>query len=339
MYLVEKKLSEILFALGLCACLSACGGGGSISGDPVKRNPLLQDANATAQEAPDTTTVEIQVAEASPAAAAVTTQPAPQIDAGVPEPEPEPLPEPVPEPVPEPERTYSPADITDLILVTGQSNALGLQTAFDATLDNPHKRVFAFTNEGWKPADLHQVWDRGWYPRGNPGETPSNNFVFHMAKEVTRRHDHRVVGFILASAPGESIAHWDQHGDFFKHIDSKVLDAINQIPHKSRLDGILWHQGESDEGDHQYHVKLNGLINSFRQQNWFSAEQPFICGETAVFEVVNAQLMALNSDGDSATGCVNSDNLSTHTDGYHFDAAGLRELGRRYATKYLTMIR
>lgn len=160
-----------------------------------------------------------------------------------------------------------------------------------------------------------------------------------MAKEVTRRHDHRVVGFILATAPGEGIEHWNQGGAFFNHIDAKVIDAINQIPHKSELDGILWHQGESDEGDLNYHTRLDTLISTFRQQSWFSSERPFICAETAEFEVVNRQLMALNTNGDRWTACVESDGLSTHADGYHFDAEGLRELGKRYAAKYLTMIR
>jgi hypothetical protein len=321
MHLVEKRFSTVLLAL----LLSACGGGSSISGDPVV---------AVAMQ-PEPAAIAIDALALESADDANTTDPltAPAVPETVLQPDPE------PEPEPEPERVYTAADITDLILVTGQSNALGLQTAFDSTLDQPHKRVFAFTDSGWQAADLHQVWDRGWYPRGNPGETPSNNFAFHMAKEIVRRHDHRVVGFILATAPGESISHWDQNGDFYNLIDSKVLDAINQIPHKSRLDGILWHQGESDEGDNQYHVKLDNLIAGFRQQNWFTSQQPFICGETAVFEVVNQQLMALNNNGDQWTGCVSSDNLSTHTDGYHFDAAGLRELGKRYATKYLAMIR
>ena len=106
----------------------------------------------------------------------------------------------------------TPADITDLILVTGQSNALGAQSAFDATLDSPHEQVFAFTDQGWQKADLHQVWDLGNFPRGNPGEEPNNNLSLHMAKEIARRHGDRVVGFVLVTAPGQSITHWSPAG-------------------------------------------------------------------------------------------------------------------------------
>jgi len=238
----------------------------------------------------------------------------------------------------EQDRQITPADITDLILVTGQSNALGAESAFDAGLDFPHKQVFAFTDQGWQQADLHQVWDLGHFPRGNPGEEPNNNLALHMAKEVARQRGDRVVGFVLATAPGQSITHWSPAGEFFQQIDNKVLQAINQLPQKSQLDGILWHQGESDEGDPDYHLKLDSLIENFRVQNWFSSDRPFICGETAVFEVVNRQLKALNNNGDQWSGCVGSENLQTHLDGFHFNAEGLRELGRRYALKYLEIL-
>jgi len=231
-----------------------------------------------------------------------------------------------------------PADITDLILVTGQSNALGAESAFDAVLDRPHEQVFAFTDQGWQQADLHQIWDLGHFPRGNPGEEPNNNLALHMAKEVARQRGNRVVGFVLVTAPGQSISHWSPAGSFFEQIDGKVLEAINQLPHKSQLDGILWHQGETDEGDPDYHLKLDSLIENFRLKNWFSSDRPFICGETAVFEVVNRQLSALNDNGDRWSGCVGSENLQTHLDGFHFNAEGLRELGRRYAVKYLQML-
>lgn len=234
-------------------------------------------------------------------------------------------------------REYTVADITDLILVTGQSNALGADTAYDANADSPHQRVFAFTENGWARADLHQVWDLGWFPRGNPGADPSNNFAFHAAKELAYRSPERVVGFVLASAPGEGIDYWDSGESFFAEINQKVLAALNEVPHKSGFDGIMWHQGESDEGDHDYNRKLDQLISDFRQQNWFAADRAFICGETAQFEVVNRQLMALNDNGDRWTGCVDGGGLQTREDGFHFSAEGLRELGRRYSIKYLSM--
>ena len=345
----------------LTSLLLACGGGAVTGEAPV----TTEDTTTVLQDEPPELASAQVPAETVTITNAATDEPAPTANANQ---APAPLTEPVPEPAPERETTvntgqasaaqigeqesssnsvpevsnenrqYSAADITDLILVTGQSNALGSLSAFDPVLDAPHERAFAFTDQGWQQADLHQVWDLGQFPRGNPGEEPNNNLSLHMAKEITRQRGDRVVGFILATAPGQGIDHWNTDDGFFWQIDEKVLQAINQTPHKSQLDGILWPQGENDEGDQNYHVKLDSLIANFRQQSWFSSDRPFICGETAVFEVVNRQLSALNNNGDRWSGCVGSENLQTHLDGFHFNAEGLRELGKRYAIKYLQLL-
>jgi hypothetical protein len=233
-----------------------------------------------------------------------------------------------------------PADITDLVLLTGQSNALGANTAYDTILDAPNDRVFAFTSQGWRVADLHQIWDRGWHPRNHPATDPSNNLLLHFGKRLVALDRSRVVGFILASEPGAAISHWDYGGDFYRELEARVLDAINQLPQKSALDGLLWHQGETDANDTPYYSqKLTALIAGFRSENWFSAGKPFICGEIAARGGVNNRLKRLNSDGDPYTGCVSAAGLSTRADGSHFDAEGLRELGVRYADRFYDMTR
>ena len=77
------------------------------------------------------------------------------------------------------------ADVTEVIVVTGQSNALGSQTAFDEVLDAPHERVFAYTDDGWQIADLHLVWDDNEHPGNkslnNSFRRPYNNLAFQFA--------------------------------------------------------------------------------------------------------------------------------------------------------------
>jgi len=229
------------------------------------------------------------------------------------------------------------AAITDVVLVTGQSNALGADTSYDASIDVPHPRAFAFTEEGWRVADLNQVWDLGWHPRNFPDTDPSNNFGFHFARKVAERRPERVVGFILVTAPGEGISSWDYESGLYVKIRNRVVIALNELPSKSTIDGILWHQGETDWADTDYYTsKLNDVIRNFRGESWFGDGRPFICGET-VEAPVNNRLMALNTDGDSWTGCVTSDGLPTFLDGLHFSAEGLRIIGTRYATQYLQM--
>ncbi|OED38677.1 hypothetical protein AB833_18475 [Chromatiales bacterium (ex Bugula neritina AB1)] len=354
LYFAIRRWSILLLPLML---LAACGGGSTISQSisTADANPPIPQLDAS------TTTAASAPAQQAQAPADVMPQPAPVPEPppkpeSPPTPEPTPAPEPTPvsapepaveaEPTPEPapvvtlaiNRNYTVADITDLILVTGQSNALGANTDYDATLDSPDNQVFAFTDGGWRVADLHQVWDLNWFPRGHPTEEPSNNFALHFGKQLVRQAPDRVVGFILVTAPGTGIEHWDQGGEFYTDLQNKVVSAINQTPHKSGVDGILWHQGENNAGDTAYSGKLDALIANFRSENWFASNRPFICGETAVFEVVNRQLLALNSNGDQWSGCVRSNSLLAQSDGFHFSAAGLRELGRRYAEKYSEML-
>jgi hypothetical protein len=242
----------------------------------------------------------------------------------------------------QPEPTVSnptPADITDLVVITGQSNALGADTAFDPAQDSPDARTFAYTDNGWQVADLHQIWDQGWFPRGDPVTGPSNNLSLHFGKQVTLRDPRRVVGFVLVTAPGQPISHWQPNGEFFNIIRSKVSRAISELPSKSRVDGMLWHQGESDGEDNPaYGAALYELISAFRSESWFGYNRPFICAETATLPV-NQQLNRLNTDNDPHTACVAAEGLETRGDDAHFTAAALRTIGQRYADKYVEMTR
>lgn len=270
-------------------------------------------------------------------------QPFPTTPAAQPTPRPAEQPMPVsPEPpatpaTANPTNTFdkNPADITDLILITGQSNALGAGTSYDQSLDRPSSNVFAFTNNGWQVADLKQVWDLNWHPRNHPETDPSNNFAIHFGKSAAARDDSRVIGFILASKPGAKISEWDYQGDFYNTLQAKALDAINQLPHKNSIDGILWHQGESDGVDKQYYTdSLYSLIYNLRNEAWVNSRAPFICGETKI-RSVNNRLNGLNRDSDPNTACVPAEDLSTLGDDRHFDAPALRTLGARYADAYL----
>lgn len=109
------------------------------------------------------------------------------------------------------------------------------------------------------------------------------------------------------------------------------------------IKGILLHQGESNTGDatwpEQVKVVYNNLIKDL---NLDPKKVPLLAGETVNAEQngkcasMNAIIATLpqtiqNSYVISSKGCsVASDNL-------HFDAAGYKELGERYATKMLEL--
>ena len=249
------------------------------------------------------------------------------------------------------EAAFDVSSITDVVLITGQSNTLGSETTFDPVLDQPVDNFYAYTDNGWAPASLRQVWDLGSHPAKGLGDDPHNNFGFHFGKTIAAQRSDRVVGIILLSAPGEGISHWDADGFFFNKIRNKAILALNDLPHKIAVDGILWHQGETDwskDGSNDpdledfppndyYSGKLWHLINNFRMESWFDADRPFICGETAR-SPINSRLNALNRDSDNLTACVPGEGLSTYDEErVHFDAAGLRQLGANYAEVYLQM--
>jgi len=233
--------------------------------------------------------------------------------------------------------------ITDVILVTGQSNALGSETIgydpFDASLDSPVRRVYAYTSNGWGIAGLRQIWDRGWYPRSDIDSDPANNFAFHFGKSLVKKDANAVVGIIMVTLPGAAIRYWDRDTDLWNQIDSKVNAAIDALPGSAKVTGILWHQGETDfYSTDSYSNRLSSLIGDFRAQSWFAADGVFICGET-LNSPLNDRLIALNTDGDARTGCVVGHDLGSIGDDVHFNAPSLRTLGDRYADEYQALRR
>lgn len=261
--------------------------------------------------------------------------------------------------------TYSLADINHVVVVTGQSNVEAADTSYDPSLDQPDPRVFAFTDDGWRVADLHQVWDENAHPGNHsltdPTRSPNNNFAFHYGKSLAQIDPDAVVGFIILAAPGKGIANWDFESAFYWKMRNKINNALAALPNKNTVDVVLWHQGESDaqyEGTsdpdatgftdestieyiNYYSIKLNSVIANFRSETWGKRDLPFICGETRVSFRVNRRLLELNEDDDPNTYCVQATDLPfllSDPSGAHFSAAGLRELGRRYMRAYLDML-
>jgi len=253
-----------------------------------------------------------------------------------------------------------PSDITDIIILTGQSNAAAVQTDSDATLDAGHERLFAFNENGqWLPADLDQYWDTNLpsnFASAAEGRKPFNNLAFQIGKSLTEKTD-RVVGIILITAPGEGISHWDYNSAFYTQIRSKVTLALSELPQKNSVDAMIWMQGETDwlaEGTadpgatgfastdsdfyrNYYPTKLNQLVGNLRSEWWYGASAQFICGETKR-TALNHHLMALNNDGDNRTACAQASDLPTRVSdpfNNHYSAGGLRTLGGRVADLYL----
>ncbi len=360
MYSLVWRSRRLLVVIAAAVVVACDGQSVVVTSVPDEVKEVIQTGDRIDETGEETTSAPEPLAPAPEPPAPAPEPPAPEPEPPAPAPEP-PAPEPEP-PAPEPEPpapapdnppvASGPGSITDLVLITGQSNALGSRTAFDTLLDSPVDRFYAYTDTGWEKASLKQVWDLDWHPRTSPDTDPHNNFGFHFGKQLAQLDSHRVIGIVLITAPGEGISHWAADGAFFNQIRQKALSAINALPHKNGFDGILWHQGETDwtdvgtsdpdskaqaNEDNYYSDSLYRLISNFRSESWFSGGKPFICGETAQ-SPVNSHLTNLNRDDDVWTGCVAAEGFATYDSaGVHFTAESLRELGRGYAELYFQM--
>ena len=233
---------------------------------------------------------------------------------------------------PDVESPFGVEDITDVVLVAGQSNALADGTVPDEVLDAPHKRVFVWTyDEGWKVASLKtQIW----FKRGSPknGGMGQLSPGFRIAKSIAQKDPKRVVGLIPTGVAGMSIKFWDESGEEFPHILKKVGRALSNLPKKDSVDLIWWMQGEADDPNAiDYRSKLKSLIERFRKSGWFSGGY-FVANET-VSSKVNPIIRSLNSDNDPLT-CFSEGEGFQATDKVHFDEPAIRRIGDLVAEKY-----
>ena len=110
------------------------------------------------------------------------------------------------------------------------------------------------------------------------------------------------------------------------------------------IKGILVHQGESNTGDKAWPEKVKTVYESLLKDLGLKAKDvPLLAGEVVhadqggVCASMNNIIRTLpqmipTADVVSSAGC------TCATDSLHFDAAGYRELGRRYAEKMLFLL-
>jgi hypothetical protein len=110
------------------------------------------------------------------------------------------------------------------------------------------------------------------------------------------------------------------------------------------IKGILLHQGESNTGDNQWPSKVKGIYDDLMNDLVLNPDSvPLLAGEVvnadqggacASMNAIIAKLPQTipNSYVISSSGCTDT------TDNLHFNPAGYRELGKRYATKMLSLL-
>lgn len=202
-----------------------------------------------------------------------------------------------------------------------------------------------------------------WYPAVPPlcretgGLGPADYFGRTLAANLP---EHIRVGVINVAIPGckielfgkdtfqayaETAPQW--MANFIAEYDGNpyqyLVDMAKVAQKSGVIKGILLHQGESNTNDREWPEKVKGVYdNLIKDLNLKSDDVPLLAGET------------VNADQQGVCGSMNriiaelpitlpnsyvisSAGVTCKPDRLHFDSAGNRELGRRYAEKMLAL--
>jgi len=158
----------------------------------------------------------------------------------------------------------------------------------------------------------------------------------------------RIEGFMqseiadyLTTAPG-----WMQ--GILKAYDNNPYQRLLMLAKKAQEDGvikgILMHQGESNTGDPEWADKVKKVYEQLLADLNLNADDvPLLVGEVVQANgkgqciAANKQINDLPNTIPTAH-VISSDSLTNLPDNLHFDAAGYRELGRRYAEAMLNLL-
>lgn len=264
-----------------------------------------------------------------------------------------------------------PKDKLHIYLLIGQSNMQGNGRPYDSVLDSPDARVLQFGSRD----GMESVWVQAKHPlTALSGSPTAIGMGLEFAKTMLASNaDPDTVICLINHAIGSSAIQWWSPG-VIDNKQTNSLTGLNYFLYDEAVQratnagqfgvikGVLWHQGEynSNTGNSNpsaepelYASRLSALVDNLRR-DLQSPGLPFVCGKFVpnwtngvgtVFTVstlvqrglVEAALQDLPNQKFN-TACVENSGLTGHEDEViHFNAASQRELGRRYAQKFLTI--
>jgi lysophospholipase L1-like esterase len=247
-----------------------------------------------------------------------------------------------------------------LFLCFGQSNmeSGGQMEEMDRTVDRRFQVMADFDNpnRGWKKGN--------WYDAVPPLAARGRGICladYFGRTMVANLPENIRVGVIKVSVPGCKIELFekDTYQTYVDTAPSWMKNLVNQYdgnPYQYLVDlakvaqqdgvikGILLHQGESNPNDQEWPNKVKGIYdNLIKELNLKAEDVAFLAGETvnadqggacAGFNKIMAELpkTLANSYVISSAGC------TCNPDHMHFNSAGSREFGKRYAEKMLSIL-
>jgi hypothetical protein len=235
----------------------------------------------------------------------------------------------------------SPRPAADLVVVAGQSNALGYGLSGG---DLP---------PGVAPDPQVRIWDGARFAVMAPGRnTGSPNYPASWGPETgfarawRAAHPDRTLYVVkyargstpLAASPGRDWAPASR--ELFEETAGAVTAARAALEHQGlepRVAAVLWMQGEADAVDPAkaaaYRANLTDLLVAIRRR-WAEPDTPVVVGLIPHFGARAAQVRAAQAEVDAAdprTVTVDALGLPMQPDGLHIAAAGQLRLGEAMA--------
>ena len=246
--------------------------------------------------------------------------------------------------------------IDHIVLLTGQSNAMGCGGRFDSyeKMDSTHADIYGFDayTSKWVEFDL----------RNRVGGKAQHDqcLAFHYAKRYIADNPGSSVGIIVSGEAGQSISRWvlpqnglqysvnkQDTGDHYALSVAMVTNALSDVKN-NKIHAVLWHQGESDydESNTYYINRLHAVIKQYRSEDFSTNNLPFITGELIhnddlwAFNKQNVALISLNEGTFVNVVCVRTRFLCGNyiaEDIIHFSSSGHRQLGSLYYDAYTSI--
>lgn len=234
-----------------------------------------------------------------------------------------------------PKKNPSPKN-TWVFILAGQSNMAG-RGMVEPEDTIPNKRIFSIDNRGKliyakEPLNLFEPS----YVGLDCGLSFARSLIKNIPSKVNIVVIHTAVG-------GSNIKQWI---DDSTHRNVKLMSNFKEkvaiAKQYGTIKGILWHQGESDATDKRiplYNQHLQLLFNAFRK--CIGDDQlPIVLGELGAFSKQPAAFEAINTiirnypKQDSRSSFIYTSDLQHKGDSLHFNAAGQRTMGERYAKAF-----
>jgi len=156
---------------------------------------------------------------------------------------------------------------------------------------------------------------------------PGFGFSRHLAEKLEDEN----IGLVVNARGGSSINLWKPGEALYDHTILRIrASGIKKV------DGVIWHQGESDAEDPEYLEKLVALVSNLRR-DLGTRRTPFIAGEVFKDVPVNERMRGLPARLKN-TAVVSARDLKVF-DGVHFDRESQLILGQRYAEALLKFLK